>query len=80
MPEIPADLILDAGEIVVVARFLVAADGVAQVELTGPTPEAKLNEVLLAALQKWRFTPAFRDGRAVESTVEARLEISLRDQ
>ncbi len=77
MPSIPPDLRLPAGVVVAVARFQVGADGAAIVSLTGPTSEPKLNELLLAALRKWRFTPAFQYGSAVASTVEVKLTISV---
>jgi hypothetical protein len=76
LPEIPDDIALGDGEIVVVARFEVAADGAAKVSLTAPPPEPKLAELLLAALRKWRFSPAYQGGRAVDSTLEVRLTIS----
>lgn len=78
LPELPAGLGLD-GELVATARFRIAADGSATVELTKPTAEPGLDRLLLAALQKWRFTPAYDDfGRAVASTIELRLTISAR--
>ena len=77
MPSIPPDLRLPAGVVVAVARFQVGADGSTTVDLTGPTPEPKLNDLLLAALRKWRFTPAFQYGSAVASTVEVKLTISV---
>jgi outer membrane biosynthesis protein TonB len=76
--EIGRELTPTGGTLVAVARFAVAADGTAKVDLTGPTPAPKLNEVLLAALQKWRFTPAYQGGSPVASTLEVRLTISAR--
>lgn len=78
MPEIAPTLAPTGGTLVATARFAVAADGTAKVDLTGPTPEPKLNEVLLAALQKWRFTPAYQGGSPVASMLEVRLTISAR--
>ena len=70
-------LSLPAGELVAVARFQVAADGATTVDLTGPTTEPKLNDLLLATLRRWRFAPAYQSGRAVDSTLELRLTISV---
>jgi outer membrane biosynthesis protein TonB len=76
MPKIPATLGLKPGLATAVARFSIAADGSAAVELTTPTSNAKLDQLLLAALRQWRFTPAYQDGQAVASTVELQLTIS----
>jgi hypothetical protein len=76
MPEIPVALRPGSGALVAVARFRVALEGTADVELTGSTTEPKLDQLLLEALRKWRFAPAYRDGRPVASTVDMRLTIS----
>lgn len=75
LPTLPADLALDH-VLVVTARFHIAADGSATVELTKLTAQPKLDGLLLAALQKWRFAPAYEGGRAVASTLELQLTIS----
>jgi len=77
MPSIPPDLRLPAGVVVAVARFQVSADGSATVDLTGPTPAPKLNDLLLATLRTWRFTPAYQYGSAVASTVQVTLTITV---
>jgi periplasmic protein TonB len=78
LPEIPEALRHRSIEIIAVARFKVAANGSAQVELTGPTADSDLNRALLESLRRWRFFPAMQDGKAVASTVEIRIPISVR--
>jgi periplasmic protein TonB len=78
LPEIPEALLRRSIEIIAVARFKVAANGSAQVELTGPTADTDLNRALLESLRRWRFFPAMQDGKPVASTVEIRIPISVR--
>jgi protein TonB len=78
LPEIPERLRRRDVELVAVARFQVAADGTAQVELIGPTSEPSLNQSLIATLRTWRFFPALEQGRPVASTIDLRIPISVR--
>lgn len=77
MPVIPDDLRDEAFNVSAVARFHVAADGSAQVELAKPTPNPYLNRIVLDTLKKWRFFPAMQDGKPVASTTQivVRLEV-----
>lgn len=78
LPEIPAELRRRAIDLVAVARFRVAANGSAEVELIEPTPDAALNRALVETLKKWRFFPAMEAGKPVASTLEIRIPISVR--
>ncbi len=78
MPELPAELRRRNVEWVAVARFKVAADGSAEVELVEPTSEPLLNRLLLATLKRWRFFPALDNGRPVASSLELRIPISVK--
>lgn len=78
MPEIPEELRHRVLALVAVARFHVAADGSAAVELIQSTPDPRLNSALLAALAKWRFFPAIAQGRPVASVVELRIPITVK--
>jgi periplasmic protein TonB len=78
LPEIPEELRHRAMDLVALARFRVAANGSAEVELVQPTPDAALNRALLDALKKWRFFPAMDAGKPVASTLEIRIPISVR--
>jgi periplasmic protein TonB len=78
LPEIPEELRRRALDLVAVARFRVAANGSAEVELIQPTPDAALNRALLDTLKKWRFFPAMEGGKPQASTIEIRIPISVR--
>jgi protein TonB len=78
MPEIPEPLRRHDLDLVAVARFRVAVDGSAQVELIEPTSDPQLNRVLLEALRRWRFFPAIENGKPVASTIDIRIPISVR--
>jgi protein TonB len=78
LPEIPEELRRRAIDLVAVARFRVAANGSAEVELIQPTPDATLNRALLDTLRKWRFFPAMEAGKPQASTIEIRIPISVR--
>jgi protein TonB len=78
LPEVPEELRHRAVELVAVARFRVAPDGSAEVELMTPTPDPAFNRVLLEALRKWRFFPKIEAGKPVASAVDVRIPISVR--
>jgi outer membrane biosynthesis protein TonB len=65
LPEIPDALRLRSIDLVAIARFKVAADGSAQVELIEPTTDPELNHALLDSLKCWRFFPAMLNGKPV---------------
>lgn len=78
MPEIPEVLRHRALDLVAVARFRVAADGSAQVELIEPTPDPQLNSALMEALRRWKFFPAMSGGKPAASTIDIRIPISVK--
>jgi len=78
LPEIPEALRRRMIDLVAVARFRVAADGGAEVDLIEPTPDPALNRALLETLRRWRFFPAVENGKPVASSVEIRIPISVR--
>ena len=78
MPQIPDDLRQDAFNAVAVVRFHVAADGTASFELVRPTPNPRLNRLLLEKLREWRFFPAMRDGKPVASDQEVRITFEVK--
>ncbi|SRR5579884_704651 len=77
-PEIPDDLREEALHAVAVARFHIAADGTSTVELITPTPNLKLNKILLDTLKSWRFFPAMKDGRPVASVQDLRVSVDVK--
>ncbi|MBU6428744.1 MAG: hypothetical protein KGR26_07040 [Cyanobacteria bacterium REEB65] len=78
LPQIPDDLRHDALDVVAVARFHVAADGSATVELQSATGNPELNALLLQALNAWRFFPALLDGKPIASTLDIRIPVEVR--
>ncbi len=77
MPQIPDDLRAEVFNFSALARFHIAVDGSVKVELAKPTPNPRLNRILLDSLKKWRFIPAIRNGKPVASTEEivVRMEV-----
>jgi protein TonB len=78
MPQIPDELREDAFNAVAVARFHIAADGTATFELAKPTPNPRLNRLLLEKLREWRFFPAMRDGKPVPSDQDVRITFEVK--
>lgn len=78
LPEIPDALRRRNLDVVALARFKVAADGSAQVELIEPTSEPDLNRALLDSLKRWRFFPAMQNGKPVASSVDIRIPVSVK--
>ncbi|MEM5387936.1 energy transducer TonB [Paraburkholderia phymatum] len=77
LPALPDDLREQAYQTVATARFTIHVDGSVDVELVKATPWPRLNQLLLEALHRWRFFPALRDGRPVESTQEIRVHFNV---
>jgi protein TonB len=48
------------------------------VELVKPTPNPRLNGILLDSLKKWRFIPAIKNGKPVASTEEIVVKIEVK--
>jgi protein TonB len=69
-PDIPEALLDEAAGQSVTARFHVATDGSATVELVKATANPALNRSILATLKKWTFAPAIQAGKAVEAVQE----------
>jgi protein TonB len=78
VPQIPDELRQEALSTSAVARFHVATDGTTTAELVKPTPNPKLNRLLLNTLKNWRFFPAIKDGKPVESTQEIVIKIEVK--
>jgi len=77
-PAYPADERLAEHEGRVVVRVLVGADGrVKQVEAVSAASPAFLEATRRQALTKWRFTPATRDGVAVEAWQQMAVRFQL---
>jgi protein TonB len=78
LPKIPDDLREQAFSVVAMARFRIAVDGTATVELATPTPNPRLNRLLLDTLKNWKFFPAMKDGKPVASVQEIRVQFEVK--
>ena len=78
LPKIPDALRRRSIDAVALARFRVAADGSAQVELIEPTIDPELSRALLDSLKRWPFFPAMQDGKPVASSVDIRIPVSVK--
>lgn len=67
LPAIPDELREEAMNEAATARFTIAVDGSATVELVKPTQNPRLNRLLLDTLKKWKFMPAIKQGQPVPS-------------
>lgn len=77
LPEIPEELRQDAFNSYAIARFNIAADGSAAVELIKPCNNPRLNQLLLQSLRKWKFAPASALGVAVASTQDVKVNFKV---
>ena len=59
-------------------RVEIAADGSSSPSLRGSSGNAEIDERVLAALRRWRWKPALRDGEAVSSTQRFRFDFEVR--
>ena len=76
-PTIPDEMRENAFSAVAVAHFKVAPDGTVEVTLAQPTPNPRLNQILLATLKEWKFFPAMKDGIAIASEFDVRIPITV---
>jgi periplasmic protein TonB len=76
-PTIPDDMRENPFSTVAVARFTVSPEGNVDVTLIRPTPNPRLNQILLETLKQWKFFPAMKDGIAINSEFEVRIPIAV---
>jgi protein TonB len=76
-PQIPDDLRENIFSALAIAHFVVDRDGKVQVTLVQATSNPRLNQVILASLQTWKFFPATRDGVPVASEFDLRIPIAV---
>ena len=76
-PTIPDDLRETTFSTVAVARFKVSPQGDVDVTLIKPTPNPRLNQIVLDTLKQWKFFPAMKDGIAINSQFEVRIPIAV---
>jgi protein TonB len=76
-PKIPDELREEALNAIAIARFHIATDGTATVELLQPTNNPRINQLLLNTLKSWRFFPALAGGKPVASTQDLRIHLEI---
>ncbi len=77
LPEIPDDLRQEAFSSHAVARFHIAIDGSASVELVQPCNNPRLNQLLLQSLRKWKFAPTHTLGVATASVQDVQINFKV---
>jgi periplasmic protein TonB len=76
-PIIPDDMRENIFQAVAIAHFKVGPDGTVDVTLAQPTPNPRLNQILLNTLREWKFFPAMKDGIAINSEFDVRIPITV---
>lgn len=77
LPELPDDLREDGYQFVAVVRFVIHADGTFDVQLIKPTPNPRLNQILMQTVREWRFAPATEAGHPVETHQDVRVHFNV---
>jgi protein TonB len=77
LPKIPDDLREEVFRAEAVARFDVSYNATTTVSLVKATANPRLNQIVLETLKRWRFSPAHRDGVAIDSVFEIRIPITV---
>jgi protein TonB len=77
LPTIPDDLRDASINTVALARFHINVDGTATVELIQPTPDPRVNRVILATLKTWRFFPALHNGKPIPSLQDIKVAVKV---
>ncbi|MGC2422832.1 MAG: hypothetical protein WA666_00540 [Nitrospirota bacterium] len=77
-PQIPDDMREETFKFAPLARFHIAADGSFNVELVKPTPNPRLNRILLNSLKSWRWFPEIMNGKPVASTKDVVVNIEVK--
>ncbi|GAB6077930.1 energy transducer TonB [Hydrogenobaculum acidophilum] len=76
-PHIPQSLLPDVREILLRVRFYIKKDGSAKAVLLNPTPNPSLNAILQKELSSWKFFPATKDQKPVNSTLDMEIKIRI---
>lgn len=76
-PHIPQDLLPDVKELILKVRFYIRKDGSAKVKLLNPTPNPSLNALLQKELSNWKFFPATKAQKPINSTLDMEIKIRI---
>lgn len=78
MPEVPAALLQQKGDWIMVAHVHVARDGATEIRITRPIADAALNRAVDQALSRWHFRPSSAGyGQPEDSTIKLSVKVSV---
>ena len=78
LPEVPAALLQQKGDWMMVARVHVARDGATEIRITRPIADAALNRAVDQALSRWHFRPSSAGyGQPEDSTIKLSVKVSV---
>jgi hypothetical protein len=78
LPEVPAALLQQKGDWMMVARVHVARNGATDITITRPIADPALNRAVDEALSRWRFRPSSAGyGQPEDSTIKLSVKVSL---
>ena len=79
-PEYPRDALRRGQEGYVVVEFTVQTDGsTADIKVVESEPRNAFDREAIRAVSRWKFEPALRDGRPVESRLQHTIDFNLND-
>ncbi|MGC8678135.1 MAG: hypothetical protein ACP5UF_08005 [Hydrogenobaculum sp.] len=74
---IPQDLLPNVKELTLKVKFYITKDGSAKAKLLNPTPNPSLNALLQKELSNWKFFPATRSQKPINSTLDMEIKIKI---
>jgi TonB family protein len=78
-PKIPANLRSDSANGTVRVRFTIKSDSSTTVEMISSSiGNTQIDQVILDTLRRWKWKPATKDGKPVESTVNQTISVEIR--
>jgi len=78
LPEVPAALLQQKGDWMMVARVHVARNGATEITITRPIADPVVNRAVDQALSRWRFRPSSAGyGQPEDSTIKLSVKVSV---
>jgi len=76
-PHIPQNLLPNTNELVLKVKFYIKDDGSCKAILLTPTPNPELNALLQRELSNWKFFPATKNQKPINSTLNMDIRIRI---
>jgi outer membrane biosynthesis protein TonB len=76
-PHIPQELLPNVKELTLKVKFYIKKDGSAKAKLLNPTPNPSLNAILQKELSNWKFFPATKAQKPINSTLDMEIKIKI---